>query len=240
MAEQGWTWEWPTEPGLYLVYGGFKGERPTLLVCRCARSSNGPLAYVAGGIFLFKEEGWSGVFRPLEVPAEAVVLFNEGPPSCAEQGDNLREACEQLVLWSKRAPAVALVAYEAEISRITLTRMLEDKEVYMGAIFLPELAGEVISDVPPRHVIDKLIDLLGTRRQATSVFGFGSAFTQESRWRVISAQEEADAITHFNMRREQLISPDCFQVWWMPTTLADLLEHSAPDLMSCVRLKVRI
>lgn len=53
---------------------------PRLQVCQVSMTGNGSLMYVAGASFLFKKEGWRGVFQPFEIPSEAVALFDAGPP----------------------------------------------------------------------------------------------------------------------------------------------------------------
>lgn len=80
VVEPVWTWEWPKKSGLYLAYGDWKGVLPKLIACTCSMTIDGVQVYTSTGNFLREEDGWKGVFRLLEVPADAVALFNAGPP----------------------------------------------------------------------------------------------------------------------------------------------------------------
>jgi hypothetical protein len=78
-----WTTEWPKRPGFFLFYGKMSvGNVPEkLMMCHVIEAGSGDhkfLAYVAGGMFMYKKE-WNGVFLsdPIEVPEEAKNLYEE-------------------------------------------------------------------------------------------------------------------------------------------------------------------
>lgn len=74
-----WSSIWPTEPGMYLFYGNFlnvSGTKPRIMICKATVSANGHLMFYSGVTFLFPTE-WKGVFKPFEIPPEAIQAYNE-------------------------------------------------------------------------------------------------------------------------------------------------------------------
>lgn len=71
----GWTTEWPTEPGHYWVYGYPKSKyepEPTMSLCEViAIQHNGGtlLTYVINNYFIFRQLAGKVMFKPANIPS---------------------------------------------------------------------------------------------------------------------------------------------------------------------------
>lgn len=79
-----WTLEWPTEPGLYLFYGGFRGHGPehdAMHLCHVFKNRNG-IHRTLGNRFLYESEEQGAFKRLTEEPPDLEALH----AAAAERG----------------------------------------------------------------------------------------------------------------------------------------------------------
>jgi hypothetical protein len=98
MWTDGWSLEWPTEPGLYLFYGDYNGLPPKFKLCEVMVNDEGKVVgRVADGQFLYESEQ-VGAFRP----------FDEKPPPLdhmlriANPPEVTPEQIAALIRWRER------------------------------------------------------------------------------------------------------------------------------------------
>ena len=89
----GLTDEWPTEPGLYLFYGGCKDKvpadwKPKVQLCRVSGNKHGQIFRGGGGHFLYPEEQ-GGVFKKLEVTTPELSWHPRADAAEGRRGNSL-------------------------------------------------------------------------------------------------------------------------------------------------------
>jgi hypothetical protein len=112
-----WSLEWPMEPGLYLFYGGYKGEQPKFMLCDVwiNKAGNVEVRVTNYGLRLYKSK-YIGAFRP----------FDERPPSLDQIANPPKVTPEQIAALIPKAYYDELPEMEGEVQFELAMLLLEE------------------------------------------------------------------------------------------------------------------
>jgi tetratricopeptide (TPR) repeat protein len=141
----------------------------------------------------------------------------------SEEPGSISDTVTRLIDWSRRSSwGLARVEYVSEFAR---ERVLSSLRYALAEEFIPLHEVELPSDRSASEIVQFLIQHLNTvDAGVVSVSGFATAFESDT--------SLEDSLRVLNFNRENLVPKTLRQIWWLPSSFAEIFVPAVPDLDS--------
>jgi hypothetical protein len=142
---------------------------------------------------------------------------------------SIRDTVSRLISWSRRHSwGLARVEYISEFAR---ERVLSSLRYTLAEQFIP--LQEI--ELPPYRSASEIVQFLVEQLRkidsgVVSISGFATAFKSETHLE--------DSLRVLNFNRENLVPPTLRQIWWLPSSFAEVFVPAVPDLDSWFTIRL--